>query len=244
MLRGNGSTKFRIAVRTATPSYNTSKGRVAYAPSLKRYAPLAAVETRKDLVATMTPGTLEPALTWLANLIVGTVSPFDTISAATVTGAGGDFTEIRMDNSEYALTATFSKDTPPLLLSMSLDFKEPLITKYKFPEGAALSITIGFANWQMSPAVEDSTFEFVPPLDAAQATLQELSTKPKIETGQPAPLFSVEQLGGGTVNLKDHIGKDVVMLEFWSTHCTVCQKLAPCHGYLGTFQRQELHLRG
>jgi len=45
--------------------------------------------------------------------------------------------------------------------------------------------------------------------------------------GAPAPAFELEQLSGGTVQLADHFGNDVIVLCFWSTHCGFCRKAMP-----------------
>lgn len=54
---------------------------------------------------------------------------------------------------------------------------------------------------------------------AALPTLSEV-------TPYPAPPFTIEQLGGGTISLDDVRGK-VVVLNFWATWCLPCQEETP-----------------
>lgn len=43
-----------------------------------------------------------------------------------------------------------------------------------------------------------------------------------LQNGDRAPLFKTDMLEGGTFSLKDHQGKNVVLLNFWSVFCRDC----------------------
>lgn len=45
--------------------------------------------------------------------------------------------------------------------------------------------------------------------------------------GTPAPDFTGRDVDGNTFRLSDHLGKDVVLLDFWSTFCEPCKAEFP-----------------
>ena len=48
-----------------------------------------------------------------------------------------------------------------------------------------------------------------------------------IAVGSAAPVVSVEDLDGNTVDLGRYIGKKPMLLEFWATWCELCEQLLP-----------------
>ena len=52
------------------------------------------------------------------------------------------------------------------------------------------------------------------------------AASPSTATETP-PDFELETLSGATVRLGDHIGKDVVLIDFWATYCDPCLASMP-----------------
>ncbi len=56
-----------------------------------------------------------------------------------------------------------------------------------------------------------------------------------LHTGISAPLFKGKYYGTGkTFNLEDHIGKEVILIDFWYTHCPPCVRAMPALSELYT----------
>ncbi|MGI6137519.1 MAG: exo-alpha-sialidase [Candidatus Hydrogenedentales bacterium] len=210
-----------------TITYNSPAGQFVVAPALNKYTPMPLAASRKNLVATMTTGTVEPLLALFGELLEGQVPPLDTLSFTETEVNEKAVWNLKGESSDYFLNMTLPVTGPVVPLSLTMNFKEPLINKYNFPADAALSIVMNFSEWSPEITVVKEDFDFVAADDAQSATLAELSTKPKIEVGQPAPDFSLDDMDGNSFRLQEHIGKEVILLEFWSTNCTVCQRLAP-----------------
>ncbi len=101
------------------------------------------------------------------------------------------------------------------------------MSKQYADEKASITYTASFSDWNVAPKFKDSDFQFTPPKTAEQVDELIEREPPHPLLGKPAPLFKTADLDGKPFELKNHLGKDVVLLDFWSTSCGPCIMLMP-----------------
>lgn len=83
--------------------------------------------------------------------------------------------------------------------------------------------TVRYDGWKFDEPIDADVFAFAPP-EGAEEWVQRW---PEDLLGEPAPDFTLELLGGGTVSLSAHRGRDIVILDFWHTGCGPCIRAMP-----------------
>jgi hypothetical protein len=101
------------------------------------------------------------------------------------------------------------------------------LSKQFTAEKAKVIYTIAFSNWNISPKFKDADFAFTPPADATQVDLLVLPNPPHPLVGKPAPAFTTVALDKQPFDLRQHLGKDIIMLEFWNSSCGICVAAMP-----------------
>ncbi len=59
------------------------------------------------------------------------------------------------------------------------------------------------------------------------ATGAPAAADPRAGSGEIAPDFTARDVDGNTFRLADHLGKEVILLDFWSTFCEPCKAEFP-----------------
>jgi peroxiredoxin len=121
-------------------------------------------------------------------------------------------------------------DGQPVVVRVSHDLTKKLAADGVQADGARLTSTQDFTEWQWSVQPSADTFAFSPPAGSSKVDSfapEEPEAAAMALVGKPAPKITANLLGGGDFSLADQHRHGIVMLDFWATTCGPCAKEMP-----------------
>jgi len=133
---------------------------------------------------------------------------------------------LRLERPPFDSDIWIAASGDPVILQRTADVSR-LIALITNSPGIKVSIASRFNNWKIDEQLPDDAFALTAPEGADKVADVTAPSSPKRWLGRKAPQVDLQRLDGGDFRLEDHVGKDIVILDFWTTTCVACRIAMP-----------------
>jgi peroxiredoxin len=140
---------------------------------------------------------------------------------------------LRFEQEEFNWDIWIDAGEKPLVRKIVPDLSKQFAQAGGMLEDAKMEYVVTLKDWDVEPKFADADFAFTPPEGATKvdslfeglAGGEEEGPHPLL--GQAAPAFKTVGLDDKPIDLASHVGKDVILLDFWATWCGPCVQAMP-----------------
>jgi len=139
----------------------------------------------------------------------------------------------RFEQEEFNWEIWIDAGEKPLVRKIVPDLSKQFAQAGGVLEDAKMEYFVTLKDWNVEPDFADADFAFTPPEGATKVSslFEGLAgggeEGPHPLLGEAAPAFQTVGLDDKSIDLAAHIGKEVILLDFWATWCGPCVQAMP-----------------